>query len=95
MAYCMEEEVDLELEGGSSSWTEPQAPLPRRRPIVHGLLGLPIVWPWGDDIIILLVLFWLNECYPTSIVFMVLAQNSKKKSNCHFPRILLVGIGTI
>lgn len=51
MAYCMEE--DLEFGGSSNSWTEPQAPLPRSRPIVHGLLALPIVWPCGEDDIIL------------------------------------------
>jgi hypothetical protein len=45
-----------EFWGGVSSWTEPHAPLPRRRPIVHGFVGLPIVVPTGDDILILLVL---------------------------------------
>jgi hypothetical protein len=61
----MEEEDDLEFGGSSNSWTEPQAPLPRRRPIVHGLLALPIVCPCGDDIIILFLLLCLFDSQPS------------------------------
>ncbi len=64
MAYCMLFLVDLEFGGSRSSWTEPQAPLPRRRPIVHGLFALPIVWPCGDDIVVIycFVLMLLKHC---------------------------------
>ena len=52
MAYSMPDDEE-EFWGGVSSWTEPHAPLPRRRPIVHGFVGLPIVVPTGDDMLML------------------------------------------
>jgi hypothetical protein len=58
------EEEFWEEGGGVSSWTEPHAPLPRRRPIVHGFVGLPIVVPTGDDILILLDAVQLLCCHP-------------------------------
>jgi hypothetical protein len=54
-AYCIVEDLVV-FGGATSSWTEPHAPLPRRRPIVHGLFALPITWPCGEEDIVAAVL---------------------------------------